>query len=373
MNVTERFDRYQRDHTWLGYPIAVVYKFGDDRSPHLAAMVTYYGFVSLFPLLLLFYSALGFFLQGHSAIRRQLEHSAVANFSVIGPQLEHNISGFHGSGIALVIGVLGTMYGGLGAMQAAQAAFNKIYAVPRNSQPDPIKSRMRSIGLILLLGGAVLLSTGIGALSTVSNSAELGEGLRLLGYALSFAINVALFTAAYQLLTARELHIRDVVTGGLIAGAAWEVLQTVGTYYLSHELTHSNDLYGTFGLILAAIAWIYLSALVLMISAEINVVLRQRLWPRALLTPFTDNVELTEPDRRAYTMYAMAERFKGFETVHIDFGLSAARPEVEAASQGGERPDGNQPPTGASDGRQPRSRPEGHSRPSGRNGAERPP
>src|SRR5207245_1054727 len=79
MSRVERFDSYQRRHTWLGLPLAVIYKFFDDRGSYLAALVTYYAFVSLFPLLLLFYSALGFFLQGDSALRRELEHSVLTN------------------------------------------------------------------------------------------------------------------------------------------------------------------------------------------------------------------------------------------------------------------------------------------------------
>src|SRR5688572_866437 len=60
MRLTERFDRYQRRHPWAGYPIAVIYKFFDDQGTYLAALITFYGFLSLFPLLLLLSSILGF-------------------------------------------------------------------------------------------------------------------------------------------------------------------------------------------------------------------------------------------------------------------------------------------------------------------------
>jgi hypothetical protein len=56
-----------------------------------------------------------------------------------------------------------------------------------------------------------------------------------------------------------------------------------------------------------------------MIGIEVNVVLNRRLWPRALLTPFTDRVDLTDADKRAYTGYALAQRHKGFETVEVTF------------------------------------------------------
>ncbi|MFG2044650.1 YihY/virulence factor BrkB family protein [Dactylosporangium sp. NPDC048998] len=322
-----RVDRYQRRRSWLGFPLAVIYKFFDDRGPYLAAMVTYYGFVSLFPLLLLFLGALGFFLEANPGLREQLVHSALAGLPVIGPQLQRNITGFSGSGTRLAFSILGALYGGLGAMQAAQAGFNQIYGVPRNEQPNPALSRLRSLGLLLVLGGAVLLSTAAATLVAAADAiaGELGFGVRLLGYLLSFAINVGLFTAAMQLLTARNLHIRQVITGGLIAAAFWAVLQAEGARFLAHWLRHASALYGTFGLVLAALVWIYLQALVLMLSAEINMVASHRLWPRALLTPFTDDVELTEADRRLYTMYAAAHRFKGFETVRVSFSRPPRR------------------------------------------------
>ncbi|MGH3547099.1 MAG: hypothetical protein ACRDQU_03045, partial [Pseudonocardiaceae bacterium] len=63
MGVPARLDRFQRRHTWLGFPLAVIYKFVDDQGGYLAVLITYYGFVSLFPGLLLLISVLGYTLQ----------------------------------------------------------------------------------------------------------------------------------------------------------------------------------------------------------------------------------------------------------------------------------------------------------------------
>jgi YihY family inner membrane protein len=338
MSVVERLDRYQRSHGWLGLPLAIVYKFFDDRGPHLAALLTYYAFVSLFPLLLLFFSALGFVLQGHPDLRHELEHSALKDFPVIGGQLSKNVATFRGSGPALAVGVLGTLYGGLGAMQAAQAGFNRIYGVPRNEQPNPIRSRLRSLALLALLGSGVLLSTGLAIVLSTANgiSRLLGPAIHVGGYGLSYVIDVALFSAAFQLLTARELRTRQVLAGGMIAAGAWMLLQIFGSSFVSARLQKTNELYGIFAVVLATLAWLYLQSLILMLAAEINVVRHRRLWPRALLTPFTDDVELTPADRRAYEMYLATQRFKGFETVNADFSRN-------------QRPGGASPPRGAAD------------------------
>ncbi|MFF5232419.1 YihY/virulence factor BrkB family protein [Dactylosporangium sp. NPDC000521] len=314
-------DRCQRRHSWLGFPLAVAYKFVDDRGPYLAAMVAYYGFVSLFPLTLLFLTALGFVLEANPDLHQQLVHSAVGDLPAIGPELERNVSGLVGSGTRLALSLLGALYGGLGAMQAAQAGINHIYGVPRNELPDPMRSRLRSLGLLLMLGGAVLLSAAGATFVTFANQLTGWSGPvpQVLGYLLTFVINTVIFTAAMQLLTVRKLRVRQVITGGLIAATSWLALQTFGAQYVAARLSRASELYGAFGLVLAALAWIYLQAFVLMLCVEINMIANYHLWPRALLAPFADEAELTEADRRIYATFAEAQRFKSFQTVRVDF------------------------------------------------------
>lgn len=328
-------DDYQRAHTWLGAPLAVVYKFFEDRGPYLSALVTYYVFVSVFPLLLVFTSALGFFLTRHSTLHHALLSSALKNFPIIGAQLRQNVSHFHGSGVGLAIGIIVSLYGAIGATQAAQCAFNRMYAVPRNEQPNPFKSRLRSVLLLFLLSGGVLVATGLAIVVSTANqlSAGLGAWLRAVGILVSFLVDAAVFIGAFQLLTARKLHVRQVIWGGLLAALAWELLQTLGTSLIGHELRSEGSVYGTFGLVLSTLAWIYVQALAVMLAAEVNVVVSRRLWPRALLTPFTDKVDLTDADRRTYHLHARTQRFKGFETIETTFGDSEqAQPEKPVAA-----------------------------------------
>ena len=71
-------------------------------------------------------------------------------------------------------------------------------------------------------------------------------------------------------------------------------------------------------------------------AMEISAVAERRLWPRALLTPFTDSVQLTSADERAYTAYAGSESHKGFEVVEVGFDgdptrTAASRPSRPSA------------------------------------------
>ncbi|MFC6932308.1 YhjD/YihY/BrkB family envelope integrity protein [Actinomadura yumaensis] len=175
----------------------------------------------------------------------------------------------------------------------------------------------RSLALLAAGGGAVLATT---ALSAVTASAgHFGGGVRAAAIAVAVAINVVLFTVAFRVLTARSLSIAQVRTGAVAAAVVWQALQWSGAFLLGHTLKGATATYGMFGLVLGMLAWLYLGAATFVLGAEINVVRDRRLWPRSLLTPFTDNVELTSGDRRAYTSYAETERRKGFQNVDVDF------------------------------------------------------
>jgi YihY family inner membrane protein len=317
----EALDSYQRAHRWLGFPLAVVYKFADDQGTYLAALITYYGFLSLFPLLLLLVTILGFILDGDPHLQAQLLDSALVQFPVIGSQLRENVHSLAGSGTGLAVGIVVTLYGCLGAAGATQNAFNRAWAVPRNRRPNPIGSRLRSLLLLPVLGAGVLVTTALAGLTTGAHAygAELGILPGLAAIFLAILTNVGLFLLAFRALTAKQVPTRDLRVGAVAAGVGWQVVQILGTYFVTHALRGTREAYGVFGLVLGLIAWIYLLALVTVFAVEISVVAQRRLWPRALLTPFTDRVRLTAADERAYTAYAGSERHKGFEVIDVGF------------------------------------------------------
>jgi len=135
----------------------------------------------------------------------------------------------------------------------------------------------------------------------------------------SVVTNIGLFVATFRLLTARVVPARDLVPGAVFAAFCWQALQTLGTTYLSRVVAHSTDIYGVFGIVLGMLAWIYLSAAVTVLAAELNVVRACRLWPRSLLAPFADGLPLTPADERAYVSYAQMRRHKSFETIDVSF------------------------------------------------------
>ncbi len=329
LSTTERIDSFQQRHRWAGFPLAVVYKFTDDQGNYLAVLITYYAFLALFPLLLLASSILGFVLQGNEALQQQILDSALRQFPIIGDQLGRP-EGLTGSATAVIIGIVGSLYGALGVAQATQNAMNIAWAVPRNRRPNPIAGRVRSL---VLLGTAGLAIIGTTLLSSLGGSAdafgaEIGASVRLLVSLLSVVLNAAVFVLLFLLATTHRHSFRQAAPGALSAAVMWQLLQLIGAVYVGHVVREANATNGVFALVLGLIAWIYLGAMTVVLGVQINVVRDRHLYPRALLTPFTDDVDLTRADQRAYSDYAQAQRTKEFENVDVTFdndGQNASR------------------------------------------------
>jgi membrane protein len=317
MSFTERLDRLQRRRPGAGFPIAVLYKYFDDSGAYLAALITYYAFVSLFPLLLLMTAVLGLVLSGHPALQQQIENSALRQFPVVGDQLGHPHQ-IGGGAVGLVVGIAGSLYGGLGVAQAVQYAMNTAWAVPKNSRPNPLKARGRSLLLLATAGLAVVGTTVLSTLGS-SSAGSLGPLLKVVVLTASVLVNAVVFVFAFRLATARDLSVRDVAPGAVAAAIAWQLLQTFGVAYVGHVVKNATATNGVFALVLGLLAFLYLSSVVVIVCVEINVVRVEHLHPRALMTPFTDNVDLTPGDRRTYTDQAQAQRSKGFQTIDVEF------------------------------------------------------
>jgi YihY family inner membrane protein len=311
-----RVDRFQQAHRWVAFPFAVVKKFGDDQAGNLAALIAYYGFFSLFPLLLVFWSVLGLVLRGNPSLRQSLLDSALRDFPVIGTQIHQHINSISASGTAITIGIVGTLWAGLGVTQAAQNAMNRIWDVPRKEWPNFWVSRGRGLVLLAVLGTMTVVATFLSGVGTSFGTYSIAY--RIGGLALTLVLNVALFALSYRVLTRKELGWGDVLPGAIIAAFLWTVLQSLGGYYVTHQIKNASEVYGTFALVIGLLAWIYLGAQVTLLCAEINVVRKRKLWPRSLMQP-----PLVEADKEALIAAAKGEERLREETVEVSFGTGS--------------------------------------------------
>ncbi|MEY9965006.1 uncharacterized BrkB/YihY/UPF0761 family membrane protein [Streptacidiphilus sp. MAP12-16] len=294
MNPVERalraVDRAQQRGRVSAFVFGVVKKFGDDRGGQLAALVTYYGFAAVFPLLLLLTTGLGFVLHGNQSAQRAVLHSALADFPIIGSQLSQNVHSLQGAGIAVVIGTLGLLYGALGVTQALQFAMAQVWNIPGVERPGFLPRLGRGLLLFVALGLGLLLSTATAALAGFLAHGALAVAGALVA---SAAVNTGLYLLCFRILTPEEVQFGDLLPGCLVAGPAWTVLQSFGGYLVAHQLRHATQVYGFFGTVLGLISWLYLSAQITVYAAEANVVRARRLWPRGLMQP-----PLTRADRQ---------------------------------------------------------------------------
>lgn len=323
--LVERADEVQRRRPAVGFPVAVVYKFFDDQGGYLAVVVTYYAFFAIFPLLLIASSVLGFLLQGDPRLEEELLDSALAQFPIVGSQLGRP-EGFEASASAVVIGSLVALYGVTNLGQAALHTLNVAWGVPRNTRMNPVHSRLRSL-LLFVVGGIAVLAVAV--LSGVAGRVGvdiLGSGAvtRLLVTVAAVTLTALALAVIQQIATPSQHRLRDVLPGAVLIAVLWRVLQEAGDVYVDMVLTRVGDVNGIFALVLGLLGLIYVASLIGVLGVETNVVLAQRLYPRALLTPFTDDVELTDADREVYTRYARAQRHKGFERITVTFDTGEA-------------------------------------------------
>jgi membrane protein len=304
----------------VGFPIAVVYKFFDDQGGYVAAVLTHYALIAILPLLLIGSSVLGFVLQGHPTLQADILSSALAQFPIIGDQLGRP-GGLQGSTSAVVVGSLAATYGAIGLGQAAHNAVNTVWAIPRNSRLNPVVSRIRSLVWLVLSGFALVF---IAVLSSLASHMEvfgtgLGGGLRWLVLAVTVLVNSVVLALMMRLSMPQKQRLREVLPGAALIALQWQLLQVLGGVYVSGVIANASAMNGVFAVVLGLVALLYVASVMAMLGLETNVVLTKRLYPRALLTPFTDSVELTDADRTVYREYAQAQRHKGFERVQVTF------------------------------------------------------
>jgi YihY family inner membrane protein len=307
-------DRFQQRHAALGFVLAVRQKYSDDQGGYLAATVTYYAFFSIFPLLLVLVTLLGYALEGDAGLQRSVLDSAVADFPVIGQQLRDNVHSLHGSAAALAVGLLAATWAATGVALALEHALDQIWGVPMRRRANAIVVRLRALLWLGVLGGVTLAGTALGSLSAV---AGYGTGPRIAAAAGSFALNLAVFLAVFRVLTSHTPRWGQLLPGALTAAVAWEALQAAGAYIVDRELRHASSTYGVFAIVLGLLSWIYLAATVTLLSAEVNVVRARRLWPRSFSV--LGERPRVAGDERALRQRALVEERRTDEDVLVEF------------------------------------------------------
>jgi YihY family inner membrane protein len=310
--VLRKVDGVQQHNPVLAFPLAVFKKFGDDRGSNLAVLLAYYGFLAILPVLLLFVTGLGFALGHNPRLEQALLRSALVDFPILGGQLRENVHPLRGSGLGLVVGVLGLVWGSLGVTQAAQHAMSEVWNIPGVLRPNLVMRLTRGLGLFAVLGLGVIATTFL--ISGVSFTGHGGALERVVSGAASVLVNIGLYLLAFRVLTVKEVNTRCLVPGAVAGGIGWSILQALGGYLVSHQLRHASQVYGYFASVIGLISWLSVGAQLTLYVAELNVVLARRLWPRSIVQP-----PLTEADKDTLAAIARQEERRPEQSVSVEF------------------------------------------------------
>jgi YihY family inner membrane protein len=301
-----RLDVYQQRHPWVGFCFAVAQKFSEDQAGNLAALIAYYAFLSIFPLLLALVTILGYVLADSPALQHTLYSSAIGQFPLVGETSP--MAPLRGDPIALVIGLILAIWSGLAVAQSAQTAFNTLYTVQRTQWPGLVQRLARSVELVVVGGLGLMITTLLQGL--VSGVQNYGLHVGILGVILAAILgvlaNTVLFVYLFRRLTVAKLGPRDVLPGAVTAALGWFVLQKVGTLLVNTKIHGAQNVYGTFAVVIGLLFWFYVLAQITLVCGEINVVYSRGLWPRGLRSAL-DAEASTAADHRAYSSYPQRE------------------------------------------------------------------
>jgi YihY family inner membrane protein len=304
----DKLDAFQRRHRVTAFVYAIQKKYSDDQGGQLAALVTYYGFLSIFPLLLAAFTVVAYILAGDTHAIHTVEIH-LGNEPILG-QAVRDLEGkrLEGSPIALVVGLAGLVWGAMGLAQVAQQTMSEAWNVSRLDRRGFGPRLLRGLGWYGLFGVGIVASTFVTSLGSLL---KWTGGTWLSGLA-AFALNAAIFTASFWILSPLATNLSQHLPGAVFAAVAWTVLTGLGTG-LTHKLAHTNALYGSFGSVLGLLALIYLAARLTIYAIEANVVLALGLWPRSLR-----NKNLTPADKEQLLSLARREQRVKKELIDVD-------------------------------------------------------
>jgi membrane protein len=309
MSLIEKVDRAQKRVRPTSIAVATFKKFSEDQSTNMAAMIAFWAFFSVFPLLLVAVTVLG------SVLPANEKHSVLSRIADMFPLLDtRTISGLSGTWWPILVGAVSALWSGIGVIGTMQTAFNSVWEIPYHRRPGKVKQVIRSLAVLATVGVGLVLTTLLSSfITSSSNGVNLGIAGHVGGYVLAIVLDVGLVLTAFRILTERSLTVRDVLPGALLAGLVFFILQELSAFIISRHLKSAQSTYGHFATVITILWWFYLQSVVTLFGAQLNVVLKQRLYPRTLSGP-----PQTEPDRRVLQAYAEERTYHPQEVVRTE-------------------------------------------------------
>ena len=293
-----RVDALQRRRPVIGFPYAVLKRYYEDHGPWVGSLISYYGFFSLYPAVVVFVTASTWLLKDRpETLQRILEALwSKLPFADVGStqaEIDKRISEFSANRWVLVVSLLITLWGGLGVVRVLQDGVNIIWGVARFRRPGIVRKVLRAVVILALLG-LDLIGTAI--VAGVSVVADLPLGGAVLIAIASMALSVGIAIAVYHLAIAITVPTRHLLPGAFIIAAGTYLVTLIGGIYVKNVVARMSGLYGPFASTIGLLAYVSVIVQIFVIGTEVNVVSAKRLWPRSI------TADLHEPDQRAISL-----------------------------------------------------------------------
>ncbi len=241
--------------------------FRKHRSGRNAALIAHFGFLSVFPLLVVLTTVLGFVLQSHTNLQRDIIDSALAQLPFIGKQIATDPSKLHGDSFVLVIGLVASLWGGMKAFVAVHTALDDIVEQPLDDRSNLFITRLRALLGMAYIGGAQVGAAILAGLATVTGVMILGKVLLAIG---TIAIDAGVLALSYRWLRTTRPAWRTVMPGAITGGVLFAALQLVGVAIVGRAIAKASPVYGDFASVIGLLTWLSLHAIIAIGGAELN-------------------------------------------------------------------------------------------------------
>lgn len=283
MNVLQRtvssLDAYQQRHRGTAFGFAVIKKYGEDGIGTQAALLTYYGFLALFPLLMVVTTVTNSVIGSRPHLQDTVIKGVTNYFPLLGSQLSAHVNGLNRSGLALFVGILFTIYGARGVADAFRKGVQHIWQIPMSQRDKFPESTLKTL-CMLIVGGLGFITASV--LAGLAAAAGHAPGFRVLSLLLNVFILFWLFDFLINFSLPRHVPFKQIKVGAAVAAIGLVILQSLGGYLLTRELKNLDALYSYFAIALGLLFWIYLQTQILYYAIEIAYVRSHKLWPRSL-------------------------------------------------------------------------------------------
>jgi YihY family inner membrane protein len=316
------FDDVQQTRWWLALPVGTIRKYADDRGTAFANLVTFQIFLGMLPLLVVVLTVFHEILERREDIADAVLESTLAQFPVIGDQLEQDLSTLAVSGPWVAVSILGLLWTASGIYHGMQLAMNQVWNVEGVGRQGFVSRHVRALLLFILVIAAAIGT----AFADVANFLLWlpTPAIGVVATLIQALISATLLLGVLRLTVAPEVPWTRLVPAAVMAGLFWQLLQGVGAWIVTDQLVEARDLYGGIGFVVVTLLWINLLARSVVFANEWAVVSWDELWPRRIAQP-----PLTEADRRVLERLIRNERRRPEEHLEVWFDQDADEPPAD--------------------------------------------